>query len=456
MPAGIIMSAISGSLDSTGPGWRIIRSRLAAITPRQRAWVTGPVPASRPMRSSRRSKGSCAPISTAAIARTRRSCRPIAASGWSRSRPRFMTTPGQMPMQRSDPTSRVQALNARYRHHAASDVLAHALRDADAGRLALVSSFGAESVVLLHMIAVLRRDTPVIFVDTGMLFAETLVYQHELAERLDLRDLRIVRANKADLHSEDPARVLHRSNPDACCDLRKTRPLARALEGFDGWITGRKRYQGPSRAQGASRSTRWPIGPPKISAPTWTKTVCLGIPWWRAAIRPSAARSAPPAWRTMKTQDRAAGEVTTRPNAAYISKTGGLSAKERQHEYHRHRRRVSPRRLDSADIRTGRRAHGSWHRLALERRSTGACRPPARHQAHSRGLFQFFGWARLHHRAAPAPDGLQGPSARTGSRDRRSIRDGAARRVRRDRNLRGSGSAPARGSVAFPCKLAGA
>jgi len=151
-------------------------------------------------------------------------------------------------MQRSDPTLRVEALNARYRHHAASDVLAHALRDADAGRLALVSSFGAESVVLLHMIAVLRRDTPVIFVDTGMLFAETLVYQHELAERLDLRDLRIVRARKADLHSEDPARVLHRSNPDACCDLRKTRPLARALEGFDGWITGRKRYQGPSRA----------------------------------------------------------------------------------------------------------------------------------------------------------------------------------------------------------------
>jgi phosphoadenosine phosphosulfate reductase len=151
-------------------------------------------------------------------------------------------------MQRSDPTSRVAALNARYRHHAASDVLAHALHDADAGRLALVSSFGAESVVLLHMVAVIRRDTPVIFVDTGMLFAETLVYQHELAERLELRDLRIVQPDKTDLQREDPRDLLHRADPDACCALRKARPLQRALAGFDGWITGRKRYQGQSRA----------------------------------------------------------------------------------------------------------------------------------------------------------------------------------------------------------------
>jgi len=151
-------------------------------------------------------------------------------------------------MQHSDPISRVAALNARYRHHAASDVLAHALRDADAGRLALVSSFGAESVVLLHIVAVARRDTPVIFVDTEMLFAETLVYQHELAERLDLRDLRIVRASRADLAAEDPDGTLHRRAPDACCALRKSRPLQRALDGFDGWITGRKRYQGATRA----------------------------------------------------------------------------------------------------------------------------------------------------------------------------------------------------------------
>jgi phosphoadenosine phosphosulfate reductase len=148
----------------------------------------------------------------------------------------------------SDLQARVTALNARYRHHSAAAVLSHALADPEAGRLALVSSFGAESVVLLHMVAVTAPATPVIFIDTEMLFAETLVYQQEIAERLGLRDLRIIRPDADDLARADRAQTLHRHDPDACCALRKTRPLLRALSGFDGWITGRKRYQSGTRA----------------------------------------------------------------------------------------------------------------------------------------------------------------------------------------------------------------
>lgn len=148
----------------------------------------------------------------------------------------------------SDLQARVTALNARYRHHSAAAVLAHALADPEAGRLALVSSFGAESVVLLHMVAVTAPATPVIFIDTEMLFAETLVYQQEIAERLGLRDLRIIRPDAGDLARTDPAQTLHRHDTDGCCALRKTRPLLRALSGFDGWITGRKRYQSGQRA----------------------------------------------------------------------------------------------------------------------------------------------------------------------------------------------------------------
>jgi phosphoadenosine phosphosulfate reductase len=139
---------------------------------------------------------------------------------------------------------KVADLNARYRHHAATDVMRGALRDA--GKVALVSSFGAESVVLLHMLAVIDRSAPVIFVDTGMLFTETLVYQTEVAERLGLTGLRIVRA--ADLAKGDPDRTLHRFDTDACCALRKTAPLQKALAGYDGWITGRKRFQAGTRA----------------------------------------------------------------------------------------------------------------------------------------------------------------------------------------------------------------
>ena len=143
---------------------------------------------------------------------------------------------------------RVAALNARYRHHAAVAVLSHVLRDPDLGRVALVSSFGAESVVLLHLVSVMAPATPVLFVDTRMLFPETLAYQADLAARLDLRDIRIIRAGLPDLALRDPEGRLHASDTDACCALRKTAPLEHALSGFDAWITGRKRFQAGSRA----------------------------------------------------------------------------------------------------------------------------------------------------------------------------------------------------------------
>ncbi len=141
---------------------------------------------------------------------------------------------------------KVAALNARYRHHGATEVMHAALREA--GRIALVSSFGAESVVLLHMAAVIDNTVPVLFIDTEMLFTETLVYQAEVSERLGLKNVRIIRASGAEIAAADPHGTLHRRDTDACCALRKTVPLNRALAGFDGWITGRKRFQSGTRA----------------------------------------------------------------------------------------------------------------------------------------------------------------------------------------------------------------
>ncbi len=155
-----------------------------------------------------------------------------------------------MPLDRDDAglAARAARLNARYRHHGATAVLEAALRDPEAGRLALVSSFGAESVVLLHLVAMVDNRLPVLFIDTQMLFAETLVYQQEVAERLGLRDVRVIRAEAAEVAQQDPYGALHLRDPDACCALRKTRPLETALQDFDGWLTGRKRFQGASRA----------------------------------------------------------------------------------------------------------------------------------------------------------------------------------------------------------------
>lgn len=148
----------------------------------------------------------------------------------------------------SELRNRVDSLNARYRHHSATSVLEGALRDPDAGELAMVSSFGAESVALLHLVAMVDRKTPVLFIDTRLLFAETLTYQQEVAERLRLENLRIIKADRADLDKRDPYGALRLSDTDACCALRKTEPLNAALGGYDGWITGRKRYQSGTRA----------------------------------------------------------------------------------------------------------------------------------------------------------------------------------------------------------------
>jgi phosphoadenosine phosphosulfate reductase len=128
----------------------------------------------------------------------------------------------------------------------AEELLAEMLREYQR-RIALVSSFGAESAVVLHMVAGIDKATPVIFLDTGKLFPETLEYRDKLVQRLGLTDLRTARPNPARIAQVDPAGTLWSDDPDICCWQRKVEPLDEALAGFAAWITGRKRYQGGVR-----------------------------------------------------------------------------------------------------------------------------------------------------------------------------------------------------------------
>lgn len=155
-----------------------------------------------------------------------------------------MTLP---PLSALDPASRAAFLSAQYEGLGAEDMLREALLGDLRGRVALVSSFGAESVALLHLVAEIDRATPVIFLDTEMLFQETLDYQAGVAADLGLADMRIIRPAAADLAASDPDGTLHQRDVDGCCHIRKVVPLETALAGFDGWITGRKRYQGGAR-----------------------------------------------------------------------------------------------------------------------------------------------------------------------------------------------------------------
>lgn len=120
--------------------------------------------------------------------------------------------------------------------------------DRYAGRIALVSSFGADSAVLLAMVADVDRGLPVIFLDTGKLFPATLAYRDTLVETLGLTGVVTVRPDADALAASDPAGALWMSDADACCELRKVRPLAAALHPYAAWISGRKRYQAGTRA----------------------------------------------------------------------------------------------------------------------------------------------------------------------------------------------------------------
>lgn len=146
-----------------------------------------------------------------------------------------------------DIVSRAAALEAEYRSMTARAILEAAIRRHFPGRIAMTSSFGTEAAVLLHLVAQVAPDLPILFIDTGKLFGETRRYQQELCARLGLSDIRVLSPAAKDVAEQDPDGLLFTRDADACCDIRKVRPLASALEDFDAWITGRKRYQGGER-----------------------------------------------------------------------------------------------------------------------------------------------------------------------------------------------------------------
>lgn len=141
----------------------------------------------------------------------------------------------------------LEALQAAYLPDLGHVDMEGLLADPRLGRVALVSSFGAESAVLLHDVTRLFPDMPVLFIDTGRHFPETLAYRDRLADLLGLNVMN-VHPDPDMIGQEDGDGQLHRRDPNMCCMLRKTFPLADALAGFDTWVSGRKRYQGSTRA----------------------------------------------------------------------------------------------------------------------------------------------------------------------------------------------------------------
>jgi len=141
------------------------------------------------------------------------------------------------------------ALDRALRDASPAEVIEAALTTVGREHLALVSSFGTESAALLKVMADVDPAIPVVFLNTGWLFEETLAYRDTLIATLGLTDVRSIKPLEETLLREDPGRELWFSDPDACCRIRKVEPLARALKPFSAWINGRKRFQGGARAE---------------------------------------------------------------------------------------------------------------------------------------------------------------------------------------------------------------
>jgi len=116
------------------------------------------------------------------------------------------------------------------------------------GRVALLSSFGAEAAILLYYASQVDKGFPVIFLNTQKLFDETIEYKELLVEKFGLTNVKNIYPDYVDLSRNDPDGDLWRKDAKQCCTIRKVIPLGRALQNYDAWITGRKRYHGGIRS----------------------------------------------------------------------------------------------------------------------------------------------------------------------------------------------------------------
>jgi len=138
-------------------------------------------------------------------------------------------------------------LNNLFRGVSTTEMLRTVLAEQMAGDVAIVSSFGAESAVLLHLVASIDPSVPVIFLDTGKHFPETLAYRDQLAEKLGLTNLRIIAPDAETVARKDETGLRWSYDPDGCCEIRKVIPLEKAMAGFDASLTGRKAFQASTR-----------------------------------------------------------------------------------------------------------------------------------------------------------------------------------------------------------------
>jgi len=140
-------------------------------------------------------------------------------------------------------------LQAFYGDFKAEALLKSMINDEFKGKIALVSSFGADSAALIKLVADVNPSTPILFIDTGKHFKDTLTYVKELEAFFGLKDVRYIKPDEKLISNIDKDGELWKTQVNRCCWLRKVKPMEVELAKgeFQAIITGRKRFQTGAR-----------------------------------------------------------------------------------------------------------------------------------------------------------------------------------------------------------------
>ena len=146
------------------------------------------------------------------------------------------------------PAEDLASINQTFEGAHPRDVVRWVLEDSGLDRVAIASAFQAEGTAVMHMATQIRPDIPVLFLETGYQFAETLAFKERLAERLGLNVVDLVGDYTVERQTEAFGARLFERDPERCCDLNKVRPMFEALRGLDAWITSVRGDSSPTRA----------------------------------------------------------------------------------------------------------------------------------------------------------------------------------------------------------------
>jgi phosphoadenosine phosphosulfate reductase len=138
--------------------------------------------------------------------------------------------------------------NAAFETAHPRDILRWVFDGSGLERVAVASSFQAETTVLMHMAVQERPDVPILFLETGFHFKETLEFRDRLAERLGLNVVELRGEHTPESQAAEFGERLYESDPGKCCEINKVLPLRNKLMELDGWITGLRRDSSPTRA----------------------------------------------------------------------------------------------------------------------------------------------------------------------------------------------------------------